>query len=86
MKVGRNFYVQLQVLQAEAVLEVNRWRVQRLVEEIRRAVPSPPPRAAHAGSAVGHRIMYFGGWGAEAAGNGEMLVLDVEQPREKQRR
>lgn len=66
-------------------MAVNRWRVQRLENEIRRVTPSPRPRAAHAGCAVGHRVMYFGGWGAEG-NNGELLVLDVEQPSQKELR
>lgn len=75
----------LQVVQAEAVIEVNRWRVQRIEHEIRSAIPSPQSRAAHAGCAIGHRVMYFGGWGAESE-KGLLLVLDIEQPREKERR
>lgn len=75
----------LQVVQAEAVIEVNRWRVQKKEDEIQSAIPSPRSRAAHAGCAVGHRVMYFGGWGAETE-KGLLLVLDVEQPREKERR
>ncbi|CAM9581409.1 unnamed protein product [Hapterophycus canaliculatus] len=75
----------MQVLQAEAVIEVNRWRVQKIEGEIRDAIPSPQPRAAHAGCAVGHRVMYFGGWGAEAE-KGSLLVLDLEQLHEKERR
>lgn len=76
----------LQVVQAEAVIDVNRWRVQRIEDEIRSAIPSPRSRAAHAGCAVGHRVMYFGGWGAETEKKGLLLVLDIEQPREKERR
>lgn len=67
-------------------MEVNRWRVQQLVNEMMRAVPSPQPRAAHAGCAVGHRVMYFGGWGTEGETKGELLVLNVEQASEKERR
>lgn len=75
----------MQVVQAEAVVAVNRWRVQRLENEIRHATPSPLPRAAHVGCAVGHRVMYFGGWGAEDV-HGQLLVLDIEQVSEKERR
>lgn len=67
-------------------MEVNRWRVQQLVNEIRNAVPSPQSRAAHAGCAVGHRVVYLGGWGAEGETKGELLVLDVEQPSQRERR
>lgn len=75
----------LQVVQAEAIIEVNRWRVRKIEDEIRSAIPSPRSRAAHAGCAIGHRVMYFGGWGAETE-TGLLLVLDIEQPREKERR
>lgn len=75
----------LQVVQAEAVIEVNRWRVLRIEDEVRSAIPSPRPRAAHVGCAIGHRVMYFGGWGAETE-KGLLLVLDIEQPNEKERR
>lgn len=68
-------------------MAVNRWRLELVANEIRNAVPSPYPRAAHAGCAVGHRVMYFGGWGARTGEkNGELLVLDVEQASEKERR
>lgn len=76
---------QWQVLQAEAIIEVNRWRVRRIEKEVEDAIPSPLPRAAHVGCAVGHRVMLFGGWGAEAE-RGSLLVLDLEQPHEKERR
>lgn len=67
------------------MLAVNQWRVQRLEDEFRCAIPSPRPRAAHAGCAVGHRVMFWGGWGADDD-KGGLLVLDVEQPSEKERR
>lgn len=75
----------LQVVQAEAIIEVNRWRVRKIEDEIRNAVPSPRPRAQHVGCAIGHRVAYFGGWGAETE-KGSLLVLDIEQPEEKERR
>lgn len=75
----------VQVVQAEAVIAVNRWRVQRVEDDMRCAKPSPWPRAAHAGCAVGQRVMYFGGWGAKEYG-GEIIVLDVEHASEKEKR
>eukprot|EP00903_Cladosiphon_okamuranus_P014179 g13176.t1 len=75
----------MQVVQAEAIIEVNRWRVRKIEDKIRNAIPSPLSRAAHAGCAIGHRVMYFGGWGAETE-KGSILVLDIEQPREEERR
>lgn len=66
-------------------MAVNQWRFQTLKNEFQRATPSPHPRAGHAGCALGHRIMYFGGWSA-GEGKGELLVLDVERPSEKERR
>lgn len=75
----------LQVVQAEAIIEVNQWRVRKIENEIQNAVPSPRPRAQHVGCAIGHRVMYFGGWGAETE-KGSLLVLDIEQPKEKERR
>ena len=74
-----------QVVQAEAAISVNRWRVRKIEEELRQAVPLAPPRAAHAGCIVGHRVIYYGGWGAQTE-RGELLVLDIEDPREKGRR
>lgn len=75
----------MQVIQAEAVVAVNQWKVRVVEDEMRSARTSPRPRAAHSGCAVGHRVLYFGGWGAGEA-VGEILVLDVEQPNEKERR
>lgn len=75
----------LQVVQAEAGVEVNRWRVKKIEDEVQNAIPSPESRGQHAGCAIGHRVMYFGGLGAETE-KGALLVLDIEQPHEKERR
>ncbi|CAN0148686.1 unnamed protein product [Ectocarpus sp. 12 AP-2014] len=75
----------MQVVQAEAGVEVNRWRVKKIEDEVQNAIPSPESRGQHAGCAIGHRVMYFGGLGAETE-KGALLVLDIEQPHEKERR
>lgn len=75
----------MQVLRAEAAVAANRWNSETVEDEIRCAEIPPNPRAAHAGCAVGRRIMYFGGWGAADA-RGEFLVIDLEDDVERERR
>lgn len=75
----------MKVVQAEARITVNQWRVTTLKEKLLSAIPLPQPRASHAGCVLGHRVMYFGGWGAREE-KGAFVVLDIEQPHEKERR
>lgn len=78
-------FTMLKVIQAEAMVAVNQWNVRRVEDDISRAEEPPSPRAAHAGCAIGRRVMYFGGSNAKTE-RGDLLVLDLEQPDEERRR
>ncbi|GMI19640.1 hypothetical protein TrCOL_g992 [Triparma columacea] len=78
----------VEAAEAEAVEKVCKWRLGRLQETCRNVKEQPPPRYGHAAVPLGQRIYFVGGCEEDrAVGSGkEMVVLDLEQPDERERR
>jgi len=78
----------VEVAEAEAVEAVCVWRLERLQDTCRRLKDPPPARYGHTAVPLGQRIYFVGGYEEDkSVGSGkEMVVLDLEQPDERERR
>ena len=78
----------LEVAEAEAVSKVCKWRLRTLQEQCSLLQDPPGSRYGHATVAMGQRLYFIGGFEIDhAVGSGlDMIVLDLEQPDERERR
>jgi hypothetical protein len=77
--------------EACAVLDVCKWRKNKLKQEQQDLAEPPPPRWAASvtrlGRTKGRRLLFLGGWNmGGAVAKGDSMVLNLEQEHEKQRR
>lgn len=78
----------VELCEAQAILEVCKWRRSMLQKEQTEQSCAPIPRWGATLLAHGQRMFYIGGWdiSQQAVRQGQTMVLNVEQPHERTRR
>lgn len=76
-----------ELVEAQRVLEIGKWRKEMLIAERDSMIPAPDPRWGMVSVSIGKRILMYGGWlHNRGAGKKETLILDVEDDLERLRR